>query len=225
MSSVSPSPSPLIEQFAWNPDPAKVADDKKRQGMGSVFMTMLQNTNPLEKSDPAEIARITQGLMDCYKSREEAGTLKNIENILREQHFLQAASFVDKKGQFVSDQFRWGDGSTDAVFYDIPSGVQKVTIELYKDGVRVHSVQGTAKEGRHSLEEVLKSLEAGTYRIHAWGTDQQGGEVKLTSLIAGHIHSIHRDHQGLIQASLGHSRLPIRQLQGIGETTSLLSQS
>lgn len=189
--------------------------------MSEVFMTMLQSasSNPLSQNDPAEGMRLIQGLVEAHSRIEEGERLKTMESALLQNNLLQASSLVGKRGQFQGNHFQVGD-SKDDIAYDISKdlALKEVEISIHRaDGFKIATLKGDTTAGLHSLNDKLHEMPKGRYSLHIKGTDMEGNEVPIESLITSKLdHLKFKDNR--IYAGSGSNMQPVDQLKALYES-------
>jgi flagellar basal-body rod modification protein FlgD len=178
---------------------------KKTTGMNKddflqLFMTQLQNQDPLAPQDSSQfigqLAQLTQ-LEQSYNSNT------NLQNLLTAQNnanTLSAVSFIGKDVTALESQMTLTDGVQPLLNFSLPSNAEQVTFTV-KDafGATVRTMtQGKTAAGAHSIPwdgmaNNNTALTAGTYNLTVTGVDAGGTQVSGVSMLTGKVDGLKFD--------------------------------
>jgi len=184
---------------------AAAAQMKKATGMNKddflkLFMTQLQNQDPLNPQDStqfiAQLAQLTQ-VEQAYN------TNSNLQNLLSAQNnasSLSAVSFIGKEVIATGSQTVIADGVQPVVNFRMSGDAEQVAITIKNSsGSTVRTLtQGKTSAGDYSVQWDGKdsqnaSLAAGTYNFTVAGVDSSGNPVSGTSLLTGKVDGLKLD--------------------------------
>ena len=184
---------------------AAAAQMKKATGMNKddflkLFMTQLQNQDPLSPQDSSQfigqLAQLTQ-LEQSYNSNT------NLQNLLTAQNntsTLSAVSFIGKDVTATGSQMILTDGVQPVLNFSLPSNAEQVTFTV-KDlnGATVRTItQGKTAAGTFSIpwdgrDNNNASLSAGTYNLAVTGVDASGAPISGESILTGKVDGLKLD--------------------------------
>lgn len=197
-------------------------EKERQQGQIQFLTSMLKalHANPLKESDPMEAVRIMNSLYEETKQKNQLdGVLEKLLETLGQTNVVTAFGLVGKTGVFRGDQLHVGDGLHEEGFYEVPEGLSPRQVEIAffnASGSRVAEHAGFTSTGRHSLKEILETLnlEEGTYSFVAHAHGEQGPPVELESFVSSKITGIQEGQERiLVQGEASHWDL--RALRGV----------
>ena len=184
---------------------AAAAQMKKETGMNKddflkLFMTQLQNQDPLNPQDStqfiAQLAQLTQ-VEQAYN------TNSNLQNVLSAQNnasSMSAVSFIGKDVVATGSQTVIADGVQPVVNFRLSGDAEQVAITIKNSsGSTVRTLaQGKTAAGDYSVQWDGKdnqntTLAAGTYNFTVTGVDSSGNQVSGTSLMTGKVDGLKLD--------------------------------
>jgi len=181
------------------------AQMKKETGMNKddflkLFMTQLQNQDPLNPQDSSQfigqLAQLTQ-VEQAYN------TNSNLQNVLTAQNntnSLAAVSFVGKDILATGSQISLADGGQPSLNYRISQAAAQTTIDITNaDGTKVRTLtQGQTAAGDYAVtwdgkDNNGNALPAGIYNFAVNGTDASGSAFSGTTLLQGKVDGVKLD--------------------------------
>ena len=199
---------------------AAAAQMKKETGMNKddflkLFMTQLQNQDPLNPQDStqfiAQLAQLTQ-VEQAYN------TNSNLQNVLSAQNnasSMSAVSFIGKDVVATGSQTVIADGVQPTVNFRLSGDVEQVAINIKNSsGSTVRTlVQGKTAAGDYSVQWDGKdnqnaALAAGTYNFTVSGVDASGNQVSGTSLVTGKVDGLKLDGSSPV-LTIGGQNVPL----------------
>lgn len=188
--------SPMQALHAWQQkQPAAYTPTANSDtDMRPVFLHMLKSSfsNPLQKSDPADMMRIMREITDSFRRNEEQTHLKEMHAALQQANLLGASMLASSHDAQIKDnRVIHTDTYTDKAFYTVPQNTQlsNVRIDMMDaDTGHVHArIDGPTTHGTHALDDALgdelQNLPEGTYTFQVTGLDQQHAAIQLETWV------------------------------------------
>ena len=153
-----------------------------------MLIAQLKNQDPLNPLDGTQFAAQLAQFSALEQMTNMNSKLETVSSYLATLNNGQVASLigndVSAKGNTVKVE-----GSTNTIYYNLPSDVQKGTIKLYDtQGDLVKTLAfGTQKTGINSLTWDCSKMSAGTYTFAVSATDRAGKEVSPDTMITGRV--------------------------------------
>ncbi|AAR33749.1 flagellar hook assembly protein FlgD [Geobacter sulfurreducens] len=180
-----------------NDTAAAAAAMKKSTGMNKddflkLFVTQLQNQDPLNPQDSTEFIGQLAQLTQVEQAYNTNSNLSNLLNLVNGATSLSAVSFIGKEITASGDLIKLTSGTQPTLGYRLPATAQKVTIKIMDDTdtvVRTLTLGGT-QAGDGSItwdgkDEKGNALPDGRYTFSVTGTNAEGKDFDGAPLLLG----------------------------------------
>lgn len=170
-----------------------------------LFVTQLQNQNPLEPEEGADfLAQLAQfSTVEGIQNMEES--LSTFADTMTSSQAIQATSLVGKRVEVLTDQFNYTEGVATRGSLELPSSAQQVVLEIKNSAgevVRTYEFSSQSKGELpfvwDGLDENGQAVSSGTYTVSAqanFGGTQAGVDTYIASNVESV--SINKDSQPL----------------------------
>ncbi len=199
---------------------AAAAAMKKATGLNSddflkLFITQLQNQDPLNPQDSSQfIAQLAQ-LTQVEQSYNTNTNLQNLLNQGNNSTALSAVSFIGKEVVAPGTQVSLQSGTPTEVNYRLPSAAQSVSLSITdSSGAVVKTLalgQTAAGDGSIAWDGTDNrgaQLPAGTYNVAVTGANADGSTFAGTALVKGKVDGV--DMEGTSPSlTIGSLQVPI----------------
>jgi len=178
---------------------------KKATGMNKddflkLFITQLQNQDPLNPMDGTQFIGQLAQLTQVEQAYNTNSNLQNILNALNGDTSSTAVSFIGKEILAPGSGITLTDAGQQTLNYRIDQAAEQIGIVI-KDasGNIVRTLtQGQTASGDHSVawdgrDNDNNPLPAGTYSFAVTGTDSSGNSLSATSMIQGTVDGVKLD--------------------------------
>jgi flagellar basal-body rod modification protein FlgD len=178
---------------------------KKATGMNKddflkLFMTQLQNQDPLAPQDSSQFIGQLAQLTQVEQAYNTNSNLQNLLNAQNNANSLAAVSFVGKDILAYGSQISMANGSQPILNYRLSQPASQTTIDITNAvGTKVRTLaQGQTATGDYSYIWDGKdnngiSLPAGKYNFAVNGTDASGNPFSGTPLLQGKVDGVKLD--------------------------------
>ncbi|BDV41455.1 basal-body rod modification protein FlgD [Geotalea uraniireducens] len=167
-----------------------------------LFITQLQNQDPLNPQDSSQFITQLAQLTQVEQSYNTNTNLQNLQTALNGSNSLSAVSFIGKQATVQSDEVGLTSGTAASLGYRLPADAAKVLIDI-KDSagntVRTLTLGQTATgdgtviwDGKDAAGNQLPS---GTYTYSVAGINSNNEEFSGTALLTGTVSKVNLEGQ------------------------------
>ncbi len=212
-----------LEQLGLNSAQTNAKTEQSTTDFLKLFVTQLQNQNPLEPQEGAEFLSQLAQFSTVEGIQNLDTSFSKMANTLQSTTALQATSMVGRQVEIPTDEAKLTSGQPMQGSIDVPSSVSDLSLELVNgEGLVVKTMKlGTVSPGHfpfswNGLDDNETAVPSGSYSLRAKGTID-GEETRFATFSQANVDSVTIDSngKGLMLNVSGHGSISIDDVRKI----------